>query len=116
MHLHQVGSLDLLIKSHWYKCSMLLDGHYLNITLDDDIDMISSQVSQLADFFCDQLSGHTGGQQAHFLNDHQLAGQPSQLADFLYMISSQVSQLADFEAILSIILCNIVESNPIFLA
>ena len=51
MHLCQVGSLDLLIKSHWYKCSMLLDGHYLNITLDDDIDMISSQVSQLADFF-----------------------------------------------------------------
>ena len=70
MHLYQVGSLDLLIKSHWYKCSMLLDGHYLNITLDDDIDMISSQVSQLA----------------------------------------------DFEAILSIILCNIVESKPFFLA
>lgn len=41
--LGKVGNLDLLIKSHWYKCSMLLDGHYLNITLDDDIDMISSQ-------------------------------------------------------------------------
>jgi hypothetical protein len=49
LHLNiQVGSLDLLIKSHWYKCSTMLDGHYLNITLDDDIDMISSQVNKRA--------------------------------------------------------------------
>jgi len=39
----KVGSLDLLIKSHWYKCSVLLEGHHLNITLDDDIDIVTSQ-------------------------------------------------------------------------
>ena len=38
--------LDLLIKSHWYKCSVNLDGPHLGITLDDDIDMITSQVRE----------------------------------------------------------------------
>merc|ERR1719391_1030801 len=32
--------LDLLIKSHWYKCSVTLEGAHLGITLDDDIDII----------------------------------------------------------------------------
>ena len=36
--------LDLLIKSHWYKCSVSLEGAHLGITLDDDIDIITSQV------------------------------------------------------------------------
>ena len=40
---HQVGMLDLLIKSHWYKCSVSLEGPHLGITLDDDIDIITSQ-------------------------------------------------------------------------
>ena len=55
--------LDLLIKSHWYKCryrihfllppvlrfsslnifSVTLEGAHLGITLDDDIDIITSQ-------------------------------------------------------------------------
>ena len=35
--------LDLLIKSHWYKCSVSLEGAHLGITLDDDIDIITSQ-------------------------------------------------------------------------
>ena len=35
--------LDLLIKSHWYKCSVSLEGPHLGITLDDDIDIITSQ-------------------------------------------------------------------------
>lgn len=39
----QVGMLDLLIKSHWYKCSVSLEGAHLGITLDDDIDIITSQ-------------------------------------------------------------------------
>ena len=39
----KAGMLDLLIKSHWYKCSVTLDGAHLGITLDDDIDMITSQ-------------------------------------------------------------------------
>jgi len=39
----KVGVLDLLIKCHWYKCNVQLDGHHLNITLDDDIDMTTSQ-------------------------------------------------------------------------
>lgn len=41
--LGKTGMLDLLIKSHWYKCSVSLDSHHLGITLDDDIDIISSQ-------------------------------------------------------------------------
>merc|ERR1719422_215956 len=39
----KVGMLDLLIKSHWYKCSVTLEGLHLGITLDDDIDIITSQ-------------------------------------------------------------------------
>jgi len=39
----KIGMLDLLIKSHWYKCSVNLDGPHLGITLDDDIDIITSQ-------------------------------------------------------------------------
>lgn len=39
----KVGMLDLLIKSHWYKCSVTLEGPHLGITLDDDIDIITSQ-------------------------------------------------------------------------
>jgi len=39
----KVGMLDLLIKSHWYKCSVSLEGQHLGITLDDDIDIITSQ-------------------------------------------------------------------------
>ena len=39
----KVGMLDLLIKSHWYKCSVSLECQHLCITLDDDIDMVTSQ-------------------------------------------------------------------------
>lgn len=39
----KVGMLDLLIKSHWYKCSVSLESAHLGITLDDDIDIITSQ-------------------------------------------------------------------------
>merc|ERR1719187_1783326 len=39
----RAGNLDLLIKSHWYKCSVGLDQALLTITLDDDIDIITSQ-------------------------------------------------------------------------
>lgn len=39
----KVGCLDLLIKSHWYKCSVALETLQLCVTLDDDIDMITSQ-------------------------------------------------------------------------
>jgi len=41
--LGKTGILDLLIKSHWYKCSVTLDCNHLGVTLDDDIDIISSQ-------------------------------------------------------------------------
>ena len=43
IHLYKVGMLDLLIKSHWYKCSVSLESAHLGITLDDDIDIITSQ-------------------------------------------------------------------------
>ena len=43
INLYKVGMLDLLIKSHWYKCSVSLESAHLGITLDDDIDIITSQ-------------------------------------------------------------------------
>jgi len=39
----RAGNLDLLIKSHWYKCSVGMEQQQLCVTLDDDMDMITSQ-------------------------------------------------------------------------
>jgi len=38
------GGLDILIKTNWYKCTVVLEPPNLNITLDDDIDLVTSQL------------------------------------------------------------------------